>query len=176
MNKDWWKRNYQNKLLIFGLLLTIFGIYELQDSFAIKSMLVEIKGTIRSSNTYIETNTDRKGHSSQKSELIFYLNEHYKKFYLAHNIGNAYTDKDYDNIVNQLKSAKIVSVWIRKRDIDEYQPKVFQITSGNNVILDFKDVRTENSAVIFFMLIIGIGSICGFLYLRFPEKWNKIMN
>lgn len=175
-NKDWWKRNYQNRLLIIGILLTGLGIYDLQDSFAIKSRLIAIKGTIRSADIYTKTNTDRKGHSSQKSELIFYLNEHKKQFYIAHNIGGEYFDKEYEDILKQIIHADFISVWIRPRDSNDFQPKIFQITSGDNIILDFDDVRTENSAITIFMLFLGLGSISLFLYLRFPEKWRKIMN
>lgn len=174
--KDRWTRNYQNRLLIFGIMLTISGIYFLQDSMAIKSKLIELKGTIRSADTYTETNTDRNGHSSQKSELIFYLNEHKKKFYMAHNIGDEYFDKEYEGILKQINRADFISVWIRPRDTDDFQPKIFQITSGDNIILDFDNVKTENSAVTIFMLILGLGSIVLFLHLRFPEKWRKIMN
>lgn len=162
--------------MIFGIMLTIGGIYFLQDSMAIKSRLIELKGTICSADTYTETNTDRNGHSSQKSELIFYLNEHRKKFYMAHNIGDDYYDKEYERILKQINRAEFISVWIRPRDSDDFQPKIFQITSGGNIILDFDDVRTEKSTVTLFMLIIGLGSIAMFLYLRFPEKWRKIMN
>jgi hypothetical protein len=176
MKRDWWTENYQNALLILGILLAGLGIYELQDSFVIKSRLVELSGTIRSADTYTESNTDRKGHSSQKGELIFYLNGHNKKFYMAHNIGDEYFDKEYENIAIQLKRADNVSVWVRGRDIDEYQPKIFQITSGDEVILDYDNVRTEKSALTMFMLIFGFGSILLFLYLRFPQKWRKIMN
>lgn len=175
MNKDWWKRNYQNRLLILGIILTAFGIYELQDSFVIKSRLIEIKGTIRNADTYSRTNTDRYGHSSQRSELIFYLNEHKKKFYLARNIGDKYYDNEYEEIANRLKQADSISVWIKPSELNEFQPKVFQIASDKNTILDFNNVRTEKNGMTIFLLILGIGSMLLYLYLRFPEKWNKIM-
>jgi hypothetical protein len=174
IKNDWWTKNNQNGLLIIGTILTILGIYELQDSFAIKSRLKGLKGTIRTADTYIETNTDRYGHSSQKSELIFYLNEYKKEFYMAHNIGDDYFDREYENILKQLKRADSIIVWVRPRDIKDYQPKVFQITSGNDVILDFDDLRTEKSPVTIFMLILGLGSIVLFVYIRFPSKWEKI--
>jgi hypothetical protein len=176
IKKDWWTRNYQNRLMIIGIMLTIFGIYELQDSFAIKSRLKGLKGTIRSADTYTETVTDRYGHSSQKCELIFYLNGYEKKFYLAHNIGDEYYDKEYENILQQINQADSITVWIRLQDIEDFQPKIFQITNGNEIILNFNDVRTEKSPVTLFMLIFGIGSIALFIYFRYPDKWKKIMN
>lgn len=171
---DWWTRNNQTRLLIFGITLTFLGIYFLQDSFAIKSRLSGLEGTIRSANTYIETNTDRHGNSSQKSELIFYLNEYKKKFYMAHNIGDEYYDNKYENILQQIKRADSVTVWIRPNNFEDYQPKIFQITSEEGIILDFEDVRTESSSITIILLILGIGSMILFFYLRFPDKWEKI--
>jgi len=176
IKKDWWTNNYQIRLLIFGIMSTIGGIYFLQDSFAIKSRLIGLEGTVRTADTYTETNTDRYGHSSQKSELIFYMYEHKKMFYMAHNIGDKYYDNEYENILNQIKHAASITVWIRPRDIDNFKPKLFQITSGDKVILNYDDVRTEKSAVALFVLILGLGSIAFFLYLRFPDKWKEIMN
>ena len=74
------KSYHLNKILAFGLMLTALGLYQLQDSFVIKSRLTELKGTLRAADTYITINTDNHGHSSQKSELIFYLKKFKKKF------------------------------------------------------------------------------------------------
>jgi len=58
-----------------------------------------------------------------------HINEFKKKFYMAHNIGGDFTDKNYDNILSQLKSSDSISVWIRHRDLESYQPKFFQINN-----------------------------------------------
>jgi hypothetical protein len=176
VKENWWKRYHQNRILIFGILLTVLGVYELQDSFVIKSRLKELKGTLRTADTYLSSNTDRYGHSSQKSELIFYLNEFKKKFYLAHNIGESYDDRDYDNILSQLNSADSISVWVKPGNIEDYQPKIFQISSNKKIILALNDVSGETGFLTMFLLLVGIGSILFYLYIRFPERWNKIMD
>ena len=117
---DWWKRNHRNKLLIFGIMLTLFGIYELPTIWTSKSSLTQIKGTLRTADTYVTTVTDRRGHSSQKSELIFYFNERKQKYYFAENIGDKFDDDKYEAILSGLKRADTVSVWIEKNEVDEY--------------------------------------------------------
>jgi hypothetical protein len=175
-NKDsWWRRNYQNRLLILGLMLTGFGIYQLPTIFTFKSNLIQIKGTLRSADTYVKTVTDRLGHNSQKSELIFYINGRHQKYYFVENIGNEYSDDKYENILKGLKRADSVSVWVRKSEMNEYIPKVFQIDADQATLLDFETVRTDGSFVTLFMLILGLGAITVFFALRFPNKLRKLL-
>jgi hypothetical protein len=171
---DWWTRNYQNSLLIFGLILTGFGIYQLPTIWTTKSNLTQIRGTIRAADSYVKTVTDRRGHNSQKSELIFYLNRRKQKFYLAENIGDKFCNENFETILQGLKRADTVIVWVRKSEVDEYEPEVFQIDNERETLLDFETVRTNTSPLTAFMLLLGLGSIIAFLWLRFPDKFNKV--
>lgn len=175
-DKKWEKKYEQNKLLIFGILLITISIYFGIDSFAIKSRLTPITGTLKNAKTYIETVSDWRGNKSNKSELIFYLKEYKKKFYLSQNIGKNYIDKEYENILKDLTKVDSISIWVRPREIDDYEPKIFQITSGNKIILEFDDIRIEKSPVAIFTLIIGIGFILLFFRKRFPDQWYEIFN
>jgi hypothetical protein len=171
---DWWTRNYQNRLLIIGIMLTGFGIYQLPTIWTFKSNLTQIKGTLHSADTYVTNVTDRRGHESRKSELIFYINERQQKFYISESIGDKWRNDKHEKILQGLKRADTVTIWVRKSEIDEYEPKIFQIDSDNTTLLDFKRVRTENSPLTVFLLLLGLGSITAFLWFRFPEKFNKI--
>lgn len=171
---DWWTRNYQNRLLIFGIMLTGFGIYQLPTIWTFKSSLTQIKGTLRNANTYVTNVTERQGHESRKSELIFYINGHQQKFYLAENIGDEWRDEKYEKILQGLKRADSVTVWVRKSEVNEYEPEVFQIDNERTTLLDFETVRTDESPITAFMLLLGLGSITAFLWFRFPDKFNKI--
>jgi hypothetical protein len=169
------KTYYLKRLLILGIMLTCFGLYQLQDNFVIKSRLTALKGTLRAADTYITTITYR-NHSSQKSELIFYLKEYNKKFYMFHNIGDDLTDQNYDDILSQLKSSDSISVWIRPHDMESYQPKFFQITNKEKIILDIKDVTTEMGYLTLFSLLLGGAVLLFYFYRRYPDKWDKIIN
>ena len=176
LNKGLRPRNYYlNRLLLIGIMLTCFGLYQLQDNFVIKSRLTALKGTLRAADTYITTITYR-NHSSQKSELIFYLKEYNKKFYMSHNIGEDITDKNYDSILSQLRSSDSISVWIRPRDKESYQPKFFQLNNKEKTILDIQDVTTETGYLTLFSLFLGVAILLFYFYRRYPDKWDKIMN
>ncbi len=172
---DWQTRNYQNRLLIFGIILTAFGIYQLPTILTFKSSLTEIKGTVREADTYVTNVTDRRGHESRKSELIFYINGRQQKFYFVENIGNEWRDEKYEKILQGLKRADTVTVWVKKTETESYAPEVFQIDSEKETLLDFETVRTDKGPVTAFMLLLGLGSITLFLWFRFPEKLNKIL-
>ncbi len=172
---NWWSRNYQNRLLIIGILLTGFSVYEIPTILTFKSSLTQIKGTLRAADTYVTNVTDRRGHESRKSELIFYINERQQKFYLAENIGDEWRDEKYENILQGIKRADTVTVWVRKSEVDENEPQVFQIDNDNTTLLDFETVRKDKIPLTAFMLLLGLGSITAFLWLRFPGKFNKII-
>lgn len=161
--------------MIVGIILTGFGIYQLPTIWTFKSNLRQIKGTLRTANTYITNVTDSRGHESRKSELIFYIHGRQQKFYLVENIGNEWRDEKYERILQGLQRADTVAVWVRKNDIDEYAPEIFQIDNERTTLLDFETVRTEKSPLTAFLLLSGLGSITAFLWFRFPDKFNKIL-
>ena len=155
-------------------MLTGFGIYQLPTILIFKSSLTQIKGTLRTADTYVTNVTERQGHESRKSELIFYINGRQQKFYLAENIGDEWRDEKYEKILQGLKRADTVTVWVRKSEVNEYEPEVFQIDNERTTLLDFETVRTDESPITAFMLLLGLGSITAFLWFRFPDKFNKI--
>ncbi|MFM6953249.1 MAG: hypothetical protein ACKOXR_08955 [Bacteroidota bacterium] len=155
-------------------MLTGFGIYQFPTILTFKSSLTQIKGTLRAADTYVTNVTDRRGHDSRKSELVFYINGRQQKFYFAENIGDEWSNEKYEKILQGLKRSDTVKVWVRKSEVDEYEPEVFQIDNDNTTLLDFETVRTDKSPLTAFMLLLGLGSITAFLWFRFPVKFNKI--
>jgi hypothetical protein len=107
-------------------------LYQPPTIWTFKSNLTQIKGTLRSSDTYITNVTDRRGHDSRKSELIFYINGRQQKFYFAENIGDEWSNEKYEKILQGLQKADTVTVWVRKSEVDEYEPEVFQIENDRH--------------------------------------------
>ena len=178
MKEDGWYRKMKlNRLLIFGILLTGFGFYQLPTLLTGKSSLSTLRGTIRSVDTYVITVTDRYGHNSQKSELIFYLNEFKQKYYLAENIGDSYSNDKYETIRQGLRQADSVTVWVKKNEISLYEPKVFQIESDNRImLLKYESVISGDVPITLFLFFCGLGSIGAFFYLRFPDRVKRIFS
>jgi predicted CopG family antitoxin len=125
-----------------GILMLGFAIYQLQTIWTSKSSLVSLKGTLKYCDIYIRTVSSRSRYGyiakSQKSELIFYLNEHRKKFALAENIGSDFRNEDYEKIKTKLRRAEEVTVWIKAVEIDDWEPQIFQIQQTEKRYLIFK--------------------------------------
>jgi hypothetical protein len=168
------KRRYQYRLLVFGIVLTGFGLYQLPTIFTFKSNLTQIKGTLRDADIYVTTGTNKYGNESRKSELIFYLTGLQQKFYLAEGIGDNRQNEKYKKILNGLRRADTIKVWVRKSEVSEYEPKVFQIDNEKGTLLDFETVRNDKRPMFGFILLLGLGSIAAFVRLCFPDRFNKV--
>lgn len=168
------KKRYGIALLIMGIMMILFGIHELPTIWTFKSSLIPIKGTLHSADIYTTNATDNRGHSSRVTELIFYMNESSQKYRCIENIGSRYVNKKYEAILSGLKQADSISVWIKKSEIDELEPKVFQIDNERTTLLDFETVQTKNSPITAYMLGFGLVSIIGFFWSRNPDKFRKI--
>lgn len=161
-------------LFLIGLMTLIFGLLELRTVFTFKFSLTPLKGTITNVNTYITTVSDRRGHQGQKSEFIFHLRGKDKQFVLARNIGDAYIDEEFESFKRDIERADSVTVWIRKSEVDETYPKIFQIQADDTIILSHEIVRTENSLLAFFLIFLGLGSLTLFGFIQFPDRMRKI--
>lgn len=137
-----------------------------------KSSLVGIKGTLRAANIYVSTGEDRRGRKSQVSELIFYLNERQQQFHLAENIDQEWRNETYNRIMDGLQRADTITVWVRRKEAQEYQPTIFEIDSDGIVLLPYETVREEKGWMTAFLLFMGLGSVIAFLWFRFPKKFN----
>jgi hypothetical protein len=159
---------------IYGVILLVFAIMQLRTIWTSKSSLVPLKGTIKHCDTYITTVSSRGRYGydakSQKAELIFYLNEHKKKFALVDNIGGDYRNEEYDRIKASLRRADSVTVWIRKSEIGNWEPKIFQIESNREKVLDYQAVRFKERPLTAFLLIMGLGCV-GFPLYAFYHHW-----
>jgi len=172
---DWYRKMMLNSLLIISIMLTGFGIYQLPAVLTGKSSLSPLKGTIRAVDTYVTTVTDRYGHKSQKSELIFYMNEFKQKYYLAENIGDSYTNDKYETIRQGLRQADSVTVSVQKNEVSEYEPTVFQIETDNkSILLEYESVISGEFQKTLMFFLFGLGLLGVYFYLRFPDSLKKI--
>ncbi|MCB0538671.1 MAG: hypothetical protein KDE33_14220 [Bacteroidetes bacterium] len=174
---DSWSTYHRNRLLIFGLFVTGFGIFQFSTLLTFKSQLTDIKGLLSSAETYVTTVTERsRGSKSQKSELIFYISGRQQKFRLVENIGNDYHNEEFEKIKKDLKRADSITVWVKKTELDTYEPKIFQIDTDRKTILEFEKVRTKDSGLTLFFLFLGIGSLIFYFWTLYPEKFKKLLS
>jgi hypothetical protein len=163
-------KDYLTRGLILGLILLGIACYELPAAFVFKSSLIPLKGTLASSKIYIEPKRTDEGKVVRSSELIFFLNEYEQQYYLFENIYENRSNKKFDKIQTGLMLSDTITVWIKRSEINEYRPKLYQIERDKyKILLDMEDVRTENGFLILFMLVLGTGIIARYVYLRFPD-------
>jgi hypothetical protein len=162
-----YRKNIKYKLLILGVTLIGLSFYEQKSIWVFESSLTQIKGTLRAANIYITNHTNRRGHESRSSQLIFYLNGHQKKFQIKENIGDQWRNESFDKILKGLKRSDSVSVWVRKSEMDDYEPEIFRIANERNTLLNFETVRSAKRPIAAFLLFIGLSSVIAFFYFRF---------
>jgi hypothetical protein len=158
-------------------MLLVFAVQQLSTILTPKSSLIPLNGTLRSCDTYVTSvgSTSKIGYEakSQKAALIFYLNEHKKKFALVENIGSDYRKEEYEVIKSKLTRAGSVTVWVKKSELDFWEPQVFQIDTEMETVLDFQAVRFKHRPVTAFLLLIGLGCIAFPIYAFYPRPFKK---
>jgi hypothetical protein len=147
------------------------GLYFASDSWVWRTDLVPVAGKLFSAEIYITNVESHRGGQSRKSELIFFLTDKHQKFVLSENIGDEYKNPFYLQVQQGLHAARTITVYIKESELDEYEPKVYQIDTDRGTLIDFESVRTEHSNVAIFMLALGIGCILLVFYAR-----NKSFN
>jgi hypothetical protein len=164
-------------LFLIGVMLIVFGVQQLTNIWTSKSSLIPLKGTLQSCDTYVTpvSSTNRYGYEakSQKAELIFYLNEHKKKFALKENIGSDYRKEEYEDIKSKLTRANSVTVWVKKSELSYWEPQVFQIETDRGTLLDFQTVRFKERPLTAFLLLMGFGCVIFSIYTLYPRLFSK---
>ena len=159
---------------MFGIILMGFGLYQLPTILTFKSSLTQIKGTLRAADIYITTGTNKYGSESRKSELIFYINGLNQKFYLTEGIGDKWSNEKYTKILKGLKRSDTITVWVKKSEVVEYEPKVFQIDNTKETLLDFEAVQNKERLTTGFVFLLALAVITAFFQLRYPDRFNNI--
>ncbi|MEH0155408.1 hypothetical protein V6R21_14775 [Limibacter armeniacum] len=165
------KRTGQQKILIIGLInigIALFLGFDIL--FTTNNSLTSISGTIRNTEVDAELVTSKGtlGHEarSHKATLSFSLNEYPKLFILSKNIGGDYSYPLYYQISRSLKNSSSVTVWVKKSDLEQVSPKVYQIAANGEVLLAFDYIKYEKLTVILFLFLIGIVCLTLTYFLR----------
>ena len=135
--------------------------------------LLPVPSVLERADTYYTTVTDRRGNSSRKAELVFYLAGVKKKFVLVENIGDGYTLPAYEQIKQGLDRSDSVTVWIREDEASYVEPKVFQITTDRQTLLAFEAVKFKERPIILFLMLGGLGCIILPVHVFFPGVFRR---
>jgi hypothetical protein len=163
------------RFLVLGLIATTMGFILFKTTLTFGFFLTPIKGTINNADTYVSIVTV-KGNTSQKCDLVFHLRGHNQQFEISKNIGNLYSDVEYDRWAEFLKKSDSVKVWVRKTEVEAYMPKIFQIEVDHKLLLPEDSVRSESALPALLLTVLGLGSLVGFAFLKCPDRMRRIFN
>jgi len=168
-----WNIYHEIRLLVLGIATILGALWIISPTiFTFQSSLKPVEGELIYVNNIVENVSARSRYGykakSRKASLSFKITGANQIFRLHKNIGQNYYDEKFNKIESQLKKANTVSVWIKKSQIDDPEPKVFKIHANDNLVLAFKDVKTEHSWIFVFLLILG--SLCTYIALRRKKK------
>ncbi|PZX60213.1 hypothetical protein LV84_00484 [Algoriphagus ratkowskyi] len=174
------KSKYELRIIGFGIICLISALLlNFQTMTTFKSSLERLDGTIFTSKVFIEnvSTRGRFGHEdkSRRATLSFSLDEFAKQFILRENIGEEYSKQEYYRISDFLKNSESVTVWVNRNQMENFEPKVYQIDVNGQTILAFDDVKTENSGIFMFLLILGLVSTCFGMYSRYPDRVRRVL-
>lgn len=136
-------------------MLIVFAFCTIPDIWISENDLLLVEGEVSSADYYITKSTDNRGHTSNISEVIFYLYNKEYQFLIRKNIGHEYHYEPHQKIQHQLHRSDSAKVWIKKSDINNYQPEIYRLSADNIELISIDDVKDKNRSDYFFLLIMG---------------------
>ncbi|MFH6942379.1 hypothetical protein [Flavobacterium sp. FlaQc-50] len=154
---------YQNRLSIIGTFTILLSLYFFAPTVLLpKNFLMPLEGTVKSSNVTsgIVSNEKKSGREikSRQTTLTFSLNEFDNQFILSEGSSNPLFNgyNESDKIGSYLESSKKVVVWIKKWDLNNLNPEIFQIDIDGKTELKFETVRSKNQTLFLCQLLLGV--------------------
>jgi hypothetical protein len=181
MNNKKRRKNYYAELnLTFGLSCIISAFYFFAPTlFTFNSSLILKAGEIKKIETYYTQVTDERllhDVKSNKSQLQLQVIGETQIFSLTKNIGYDHRNEKYEKIKKSLLDSKVVKVWIKKSQVEKWNPVIFKLENDDGIILyDIQDAKSEVYFLFPFMIILGLFSISVFLRHKYPKKFRQIV-
>ncbi|HEY9176246.1 MAG TPA: hypothetical protein VIN07_01085 [Flavipsychrobacter sp.] len=151
-------RKYWNYMLS-GLVLIGLAVVALSKIWVTENDLFLIKGQISSADYYVTKNTDYRGRPNNISEVIFYLYDQDHKFVIHRGIDRHFHCEKHQKIQQQLRRCDSAKVWIKKSDINNYQPEIYRLHANNTELVSIDDVKSEHRSEYSIYVIFGLMAI-----------------
>lgn len=169
------KKWYGKRLLLFGLTCLILSItFFLPDLLTTKNSLLQISGQVIYSDLVIDEVS-----KGRRATLVFMLDGQTQLFRLVENIGKDYKHTEYKKLLERLRAAMQVVVWIKSSDKQIHEPKIFQVDIDNKTYLNFMAVKYKNAWLFAFIMFVGLTSMTVVLYKlykEYPKKFKIFRN
>lgn len=171
------KKWYGRRLFLFGLTNVVASIiFFLPDLLTNKNSLLQISGKVIYSDLVIDdvSNRGKTGieSNSRRATLVFVLDGQNRLFKLVENIWEDYDHIEYKKLLEQLRVAKNVLVWIKSSDEQIHDPKIFQIDIDNKTVIDFVTVKYKDIWIFALLMFIGLTSMAVVLYKEYSKGFK----
>jgi hypothetical protein len=113
---------------------------------------------------------------SRRATLVFMLDGQTQLFRLVENIGKDYEHIEYKKLLELLRAAKQVVVWIKSSDQQIHEPTIFQVDIDNKTYLDFVTVKYKNAWIFALIMFVGLTSMTVVLYKDYAKKFKIFRN
>jgi hypothetical protein len=174
---NWWQQQARDKALFFALALFAAGIWLSLPLFTSGSDLTRISGKLDTAYldiAEVSSTHERYGISntvsSQRATLKFRLNGDQRNYAIQKNIGDNDHDAEYDQILSGLNGAKLISVWIKKKDSLDTNPDVFQIYADAAPVLPLKAVKEKDLPIVLLLFFLGAALLVLVIWARRRRK------
>lgn len=154
---------YQNRLAFLGTGSIIISLFLfLPTALTFENMLIPLKGTIKSSNSYSQMILHKERFNSERftrsSTLIFSLNEFEKTFIIEAGSQNPLYNGNTENdkIASYLEGSNTIIVWIKIWDKKDITPEIFKIDIDGRNEYDYKPKRLRAIKIMFFLVFFGL--------------------
>lgn len=147
------------KYMFSGIIVIGLALTNLPKIWVSENDLFLIKGQISSADYYITKNTDHRGRPNNLSEVIFYLYSQDYKFTLSRNIDRHFHCDEHQRIQQQLQRSDSAKVWIKKSDINNYQPEIYRLYANNTELISIDETKSEHRSGYFIYMIFGLLAI-----------------
>lgn len=136
-------------------MLIVFAFCIVPDIWISEDDLLLIEGEISSADYYITKSTDNRGHTSNISEVIFYLYSKDYQFLIRKNIEQDYHYEPHQKIQHHLHRSHSAKVWIKKSDINNYKPAIYRLSADDIELISIDDVKDKYRGDYLLLLIMG---------------------
>lgn len=145
--------------MLSGIVLIGLAVVALSKIWVSENDLFLIKGQVSSADYHVTKNTDYRGRPRNFSEVIFYLYNQDYKFVIHEGIDRHFHSDKHQRIQQQLRGSDSATVWIRKSDINNYQPEIYRLHANNTELVSIDDAKSKHRSEYFIYVIFGFMAI-----------------
>jgi hypothetical protein len=168
--RDYW-------LVLLSCIFLAAAIVELSTFWIPPSSLATVKGTLLSASSDVTSEAmpgfrrwdppGKRAYASQKIVLAFTLKEYETTFILEKSIGTKPNDETYSRILDGLRQADSITVWIRRDEVNSPTTVALSIdTNKEPGLLEISTIRWQRTPLLAGLFLASTFSFLFFLLLR----------